>query len=184
MESFNPEEFAFLGYDIRLWKSGGKVSLDCSIMERPESTDFYSPEGADEFGLFPSIQSLKEALVELPENEKILAVPVLIYLNRESYQLGIDHGFLQEEPKKADVKQWNDLEFQGIDIATIQYRWLSFLSNFGVDFSEVCPDSALNSVGLLPDSTHAKAIIQFAEKKVPNHAPYGVWGIFKGRPFS
>jgi hypothetical protein len=68
-------------------------------------------------------------------------------------------------------------KFLGFDVCTLQFEWLSFLMNFGIDLGNVTKPADFESNGLMNSIDAAKKVRLFAEDSIPAHKPFGVWGI-------
>jgi hypothetical protein len=82
-----------------------------------------------------------------------------------SDQVHIDPGFLISQ------------KFLGFDVCTVQFEWLSFLMNFGIDLGGVVKPGDFEPNGLMISIEAAQKVRLFADSAIPAHKPFGVWGI-------
>lgn len=122
--------------------------------------------------------SLKEfSLISDPKRSGFRIIG--IFLHVKSFLEAIAKGYLDEElfSRKLEITPDIDIVFKGYEIATLEYEWISFLSNCGKNMHDYIDLTHLNSYGLIDSLSDAMKFKTIAEKDLSVHAPFGVWGI-------
>ena len=181
------DSFLFLGYDIRSGirsqqnqgtEKENLISIDRGVLERPPSISQLGIDETTKYGLFEDCRVAIESYRSLPspeiENSRIYA----LYIDADDFNIAVMNELME---KRDQVRVSSDFptsqKFLGFDVCTVQFEWLSFLLNFGIDLTGVSKPGDFEPNGLMNSIEAAKKVRHFADGATPSHKPFGVWGI-------
>lgn len=181
-------DYVFMGYDVRQtnnnrikWINKNRIiSVDKVICPRLNAIKDFDWEKVGtkltEWGMCLSYQVAYEYYKYIPNKEyfEILA----FFLSCSDFENGKSKGILVD----SNALKLNDeigklKKFEGFDIGTIEYEWISYLTNCGRE-NEVSIKTKVNNVNLLSDYGNALKIKKLAEKDIPEHQPWAIWSVW------
>jgi hypothetical protein len=181
------DSFSFLGYDIRIGIRSQQIqgtekefliSIDRSIFERTPSLIQSGIDDTTKYGLFEDWNNVRECCLSLPKPEIEISRIYALYIDANDFEIGIIQGIMEKSDQVHIGPEFETPQkFLGFDVCTLQFEWLSFLMNFGIDLSDVSNPGDFEPNGLVKRIEVAKKVRQFAEGAIPAHKPFGVWGI-------
>ena len=190
--------FCFIGYDIREvtdvraiprevgYHGTCVLSADLTVCERYSGvTDWdWSACGKTKNarGMFLRLDTAQEVFRTIDEADRS-RYRVLGYSVEEDEVLS---RYTTEQAAKLGIElQYNAVlaagfEARGFDVATVRYRWISCLTNCGVDMASVPLDAGedLGEGYLLKQYRHGAKLRDYANQEIPEHAPFIVWKVF------
>lgn len=187
-------EFTFLGYDIRRVKETHfctekvlkKVfSIDQAISERLDNYIDDRNKKNNEFqmipGLYPSYQKAKNDFEKIKTNDSKNSIEIIaLFIYKESFNTAVKMGYLEDESAiaidKCVISHISKCE--GYDVATLEYEWISFLTNCGKCVECYVNSISINDVYLIKSLEKAKELKVKADGEIPEHSPFGIWSIW------
>jgi hypothetical protein len=129
--------------------------------------------------LYDSLEEAAADYSQIPQHERSGFRIVAIFLDEQSFIEAVSKGYLDEGifSKRIEISPAYNCGFKGYDVATLEYQWISFLTNCGKDMQNYLHHSDLNLYGLIDSLAEATKLKTIADKEISVHAPFGVWGI-------